>query len=102
MRNNTYSFGVWLLYFIIFELVVYFGLSYLLSGIGFDSQYQRENTIVPNWVKAVIFILLYVLSLLTVVLLISNFLPVKHRGPLMRWVYLALIGMIVMLFILFN
>lgn len=100
MRRS--NFGIWLLYFIIFELVVYFGLSYLLSGMGYNDQYQQENTIVPNWVKAVVFVLLYVLCVLIAVLLVSNFVPAKHRGPLMRWVYLALVGMIVMLFILFN
>jgi len=100
MRKS--NFGVWLLYFIIFELLVYFGLSFLLSGMGYDSQYQQENTIVPNWVKAVVFVLLYILSVMVAVLLVSNFVPAKHRGPLMRWVYLALVGMIIMLFLLFN
>ena len=102
MRNNNYSFGVWLLYFVIFEVVVFFGLNYLLSDMGYDNQYHRENTIVPNWVKAVIFILLYILCLVTALLLVSNFVPSKHRRSLMRWLYLALIGMIVMLVILFN
>lgn len=102
MSNTKNNAGVWLLYFIIFELVVYFGLSYLLSGMGYDDQHQQENTIVPNWVKAVIFVLLYVLCVVSAVLLISNYVPVKHRGQLMRWVYMAFIGMIVMLFILFN
>ena len=85
-----------------FELVVYFGLSYLLSGMGYDNQRQEENTIVPNWVKAVVFILLYFLCLLIAIMLVSNFVPAKHRDQLMRWVYLAMVGMIIMLFMLFS
>jgi hypothetical protein len=102
VRTSKSSFLIWLLYFIIFELVVYLSLSLLLSGMGYNNQYQQESTIVPNWVKAVIFVILYVLCLIIAVLLVSNMVPAKHRGHLMRWVYLALVGMIVMLFILFN
>lgn len=92
----------WLFYFVVFEVVVYFGLQWLLSGIGTSNQYQPENTIVPNWVKAVAFTLLYLVCLLSVVMVVSNRVPSKHRRPLMQWVYLALLGMVVMLFILFN
>ncbi|MCC9135744.1 hypothetical protein ACFSKU_17115 [Pontibacter silvestris] len=102
MNNSKFIWLVWLFYFIVFEVVVFFGLQYLLSGMGVDYQYQPENTVVPNWVKAVTFILLYILCLLFVVMMISNFVPGKHRNHLMRWVYLALIGMVVMLFLLFN
>lgn len=101
MSKVKHSWGVWLFYFIVFEVVVYFGLEWLLSGMGLSNQYQAENTIVPNWVKAVTFILLYLLCLLFVVMLISNTVPSKHRKHLMRWVYLALAGMAVMLFLLF-
>ncbi|MBB6609654.1 hypothetical protein H7F15_01255 [Pontibacter sp. Tf4] len=101
-QQGRYGFWVWLLYFVIFELVVYLGLSYLLSGIGETNQYQAENTVVPNWVKAVVFILLYLLCLLIAVMVVSNFVPSKHRGQLMRWVYLGLLSLPVMLFILFN
>lgn len=101
MNSGKYSWLLWLFYFIVFEVVVFFGLQWLLSGIGLSDQYQAENTIVPNWVKAVTFILLYLLCLLFVVMLISNMVPSKHRLHLMRWVYLALLGMAVMLFMLF-
>lgn len=91
----------WLFYFIIFEAVVFFGLRWLLSDMGISNQYQAENTVVPNWVKAVTFILLYLLCLLTVVMVISNNVPSKYRRQLMRWVYFALLGMVIMLFFLF-
>lgn len=91
-----------LFYFLLFEVVVYIGLQYLLSGLGMDNQMQAENTIVPNWVKAVTFIMLYILCLLAAVVLASNLVPGKHRGQLMSWVYLALLGMVAMLFLLFN
>jgi uncharacterized protein YacL len=100
-NNGKYSWLGWLFYFIVFEVVVFLGLQWLLSGMGMNNQYQAENTIVPNWVKAVIFILLYILCLLFVVMLVSSFVPSKHRGQLMRWVYFALLGMVVMLFFIF-
>ncbi|WP_299818182.1 hypothetical protein [uncultured Pontibacter sp.] len=100
-NNGKYSWLVWLFYFIAFEVVVFLGLQWLLSGLGNSNQFQAENTVVPNWVKAVTFILLYILCLLFVVMLVSSFVPNKHRGQLMRWVYLALVGMAIMLFFLF-
>jgi hypothetical protein len=91
-----------LFYFIVFEVAVYTGLQYLLSGLGLSNQMQAENTIVPNWVKAVTFIMLYILCLLVAVVVVSNLVPGKHRKQLMSWVYLALLGMVAMLFLLFN
>ena len=102
MAQGKYSFWVWLFYFILFEVVVYMGLSYLLSGLGESNQLQAGNTVVPNWVKAVVFILLYLLSLLIAIMVVSNMVPNKHRGQLMRWVYMALLGLPVMLLLLFN
>ena len=102
MARDRYSFWVWLLYFVLFEAVVYLGLSYLLAGMGESNQYQAENTVVPNWVKAVVFILLYLLCLLVGVMVVSNFVPGKHRGQLMRWVYLGLLGLPLMLLLLFS
>ncbi|MEJ8758345.1 hypothetical protein WG947_15130 [Pontibacter sp. H259] len=102
MAQGKYSFWVWLFYFILFEVVVYLGLSYLLSGLGESNQFQAENTVVPNWVKAVVFILLYLLCLLIAVMLVSNMVPNKYRPQLMRWVYLSLLVLPFMLIILFN
>ncbi|AKD02746.1 hypothetical protein POKO110462_00425 [Pontibacter korlensis] len=101
MSSSKQTWLNWLLYFVVFELVVFFGLQWLLSGMGMSNQYQPENTVVPNWVKAVTFILLYLVCLLAAVLIVSSSVPSKHRPQLMRWVYLALLGMIIMLFFLF-
>ncbi|MFD3002925.1 hypothetical protein ACFS7Z_21340 [Pontibacter toksunensis] len=101
MSAGRHSWVLWLFYFLVFEVVVFFGLQWLLSGMGLSNQYQPENTIVPNWVKAVTFILLYLLCLLFMVMLISNLVPSKHRKQLMLWVYLALLGMVAMLIVLF-
>ncbi len=90
------------LLFTLFEVTVYYGLSFLLSDMGMANQVQAENTILPNWVKAVVFILLYILCLLIAIMLVSNFVPAKHRKHLMTWVYLALLGLFPMLFLLFN
>ncbi|WP_018476284.1 hypothetical protein [Pontibacter roseus] len=96
-QNRLYG----LFYFIVFEVVVFFGLRYLVADMGMDDQYQAENTIVPNWVKAVTFILLYILCVLIAVVMVSNLVPSKHRGQLMSWVYLSLVGMLVMLALIF-
>lgn len=101
MAENTPNRLYGLFYFIIFEVVVFLGLSYLLSGMGMDNQYQAENTIIPNWVKAVTFILLYILCVLIAVVLVSNLVPSKHRAQLMGWVYLSLVGMLIMLVFIF-
>lgn len=90
-----------LLYFILFEIAVFFLLRYLVSDMGMDNQYQADNTIVSNWVKAVTFILLYILCVLIAVVLVGNLVPTKHKGQLMTWVYLSLVGMAVMLVIIF-
>lgn len=100
-KNKITGLYGWLL-FILFEVVVYLSLSSMLSGMGVTNQIQPENTIVPNWVKAVTFILLYILCLLGALGLVSNYVPAKHRKQLMRWVYLALLGLVPMLFLLFN
>src|SRR5687768_8693419 len=102
MERSKLSFWIWLFYFILFEIVVYMGLSYLLSGLGESNQLQEENTVVPNWVKAVVFILLYLLCLLIAVIAVSNMVPNKYRPQLMKWVYLGLLSLPVMLLLLFN
>ncbi|WP_162428165.1 hypothetical protein [Pontibacter pudoricolor] len=102
MERSKFSFWIWLFYFILFEVVVYLGLSYLLSGLGESNQVQEENTVVPNWVKAVVFILLYLLCMLIAVMVVSNMVPNKYRPQLMKWVYLGLLGLPVMLILLFN
>jgi hypothetical protein len=99
VSNQSRLYG--LLYFLIFEVVVFFGLRYLVSGMGMNNQMQAENTILPNWLKAVTFILLYILCVLIAVVLVSNMVPGKHRGQLMSWVYLSLAGMLVMLALIF-
>lgn len=102
MERSKLSFWIWLFYFLLFEVVVYTGLSYLLSGLGESNQLQEENTVVPNWVKAVVFILLYLLCLLIAVMFVSNMVPNKYRPQLMKWVYMSLLGLPIMLLLLFN
>ncbi|MER2999032.1 hypothetical protein [Pontibacter populi] len=102
MERSKLSFWISLFYFLLFEVVVYMGLSYLLSGLGESNQLQEENTVVPNWVKAVVFILLYLLCLLIAVMFVSNMVPNKYRPQLMKWVYMSLLGLPIMLLLLFN
>lgn len=98
-RKPNWLYG--LFFFALFEVAVFLLLRYLVADMGMDNQYQAENTVVPNWVKAVSFILMYIVCVLIAVVVVSNLVPNKHRGQLMPWVYLSLAGMVVMLLLVF-
>ena len=88
--------------FIVFEVVAYYGLSFVTSGLGISDQYQPENTIVSNWVKTVVFLLLHLLLIVVAVLVLSNRLPRQYRGQVMGWFYLALVTGFLLLIPLFD
>lgn len=88
--------------FVAFETVAYYGLRFLTSGLGMSDQYQPENTIVSNWVKTVVFLLLHLLLLVVAVLVLSNRLPRRYRGQVMGWFYLALVTGFLLLIPLFS
>lgn len=88
--------------FVVFETVVYQLLQFATSGLGQANQLQPENTIVSNWVKTVIFLLLHLLVVIGAVLALSNWLPRRYRGHLMGWFYLALLMSFVLLIPLFG
>jgi hypothetical protein len=100
--NSMSNFIYGLFLFISFELIVFFGLEALLGDMGMQNQFQAENTIIPNWVKAITFIILYIICLLIAIMAVNNTVAAKHRKQLSVWVYLALFGLIPMLFLLFN
>ncbi len=77
--------------FIVFETVAFYGLSYLTSGLGEANQYQSENTIVSNWVKTTVFIVLHLALVIGAVLVLSNRLPRRYRSQVMGWFYLSLL-----------
>jgi hypothetical protein len=88
--------------FLVFETVAYHLLCWITSPLGMADQYQPENTIVPNWVKAVVFLLLHLVLVVVGVLTLSNQLPRRYRGQVMGWFYLSLLMGFGLLFPLFN
>lgn len=90
-----------LLGFIAFEAVAFYLLRYLTSSLGEDNQFQREPTIVSNWVKTMTFIVLHLGLVIAAMLLLSNRLPWQYRGQVMGWFYLAVLMSFVLLIPLF-
>lgn len=77
--------------FVAFETAAYYLLRFATSGLGMADQLQPENTIVSNWVKTVVFLLLHLTLVVVAVLVLSNRLPRRLRGQLMGWFYLSLL-----------
>jgi hypothetical protein len=88
--------------FIAFEVGAYYLLKFATSGLGMADQMQPENTIVSNWVKTVVFLLLHLALVVVAVLVLSNRLPRHYRGQVMGWFYLALVTGFVLLIPLFG
>jgi hypothetical protein len=88
--------------FVVFETVTYYALRFATSGLGMSDQFQPENTIVSNWVKTVVFLLLHLLVIVVAVLVLSNRLPRRYRGQVMGWFYLALVTGFLLLIPLFD
>ena len=88
--------------FVVFETLTYYVLRFATSGLGMSDQYQPENTIVSNWVKTVVFLLLHLLVIVVAVLVLSNRLSRRYRGQVMGWFYLALVTGFLLLIPLFD
>lgn len=88
--------------FIVFETVAFYLLRWATSPLGMADQFQPENTIVPNWVKTVVFLLLHLILEVVAVLVLSNRLPRRYRGQVMGWFYLSLLMGFVLLVPLFD
>ena len=90
-----------LLGFVVFEAVAYFGLRWALAGLGESNQYQGDNTIVSNWVKAMAFVVLHLALSIGALLVASNRVPRRYRGQVQGWFYVALLLSFVLLIPLF-
>ncbi|MDB5233543.1 MAG: hypothetical protein JWR44_536 [Hymenobacter sp.] len=88
--------------FVAFEMVAFYGLQYLTSGLGESNQYQEENTIVSNWVKTMVFFVAHLGLVITAMLVLSNRMPRRYRGQVMGWFYLALVMSFVLIIPLFG
>ncbi|MFD1467843.1 hypothetical protein ACFQ48_06380 [Hymenobacter caeli] len=92
---------VGLLGFVAFEVVAYYGLRWLVAGLGESNQRQADNTIVRNWVKAMAFAVLHLALAIGALLGLSNRLPRRYRGQVLGWFYVALLMSFVLLVPLF-
>ncbi|WP_400192936.1 hypothetical protein [Hymenobacter sp. B81] len=101
-RPGFPAFLAGLLGFVAFETLTFFLLRWLTSGLGESDQFQPENTIVANWVKTSVFLLLHLVLVVVAVLTLSNVLPRRFRGQVMGWFYLSLLTMFVLLWPLFE
>ncbi|GAA4016332.1 hypothetical protein GCM10022408_32200 [Hymenobacter fastidiosus] len=88
--------------FLVFEVAAYYLLKFATSGLGVSDQFQPENTIVSNWVKTVVFMLLHLILVVVAVLVLSNRLPRHYRGQVMGWFYLSLFTGFLLLIPLFS
>jgi hypothetical protein len=89
--------------FVAFEVLAYYLLRYLTSGLGESDQTQTErNTIVSNWVKTMAFLVLHLALVIAAMLGLSQVLPRRYRGQLMGWVYASLLMSFVLLLPLFD
>ncbi|RYU81039.1 hypothetical protein [Hymenobacter persicinus] len=88
--------------FLAFEVGAYYLLKAATAGLGMADQNQPENTIVSNWVKTVVFLLLHLTLVVVAVLVLSNRLPRHYRGQVMGWFYLALVTGFFLLIPLFG
>ena len=91
-----------LVLFVAFELMAFYGLRYLTSGLGEANQYQAENTIVSNWLKTMVFFVAHLGLVITAMLVLSNRLPRRYRGQVMGWFYLAVLMSFVLIIPLFG
>ena len=87
--------------FLAFEVVAYYGLRWLVSGLGESNQRQVDTTIVSNWVKAMTFAVLHLALAIGALLWLSNRLPRRYRPQLLGWFYAALLMSFVLLVPLF-
>ncbi|GGF01985.1 hypothetical protein [Hymenobacter cavernae] len=101
-KSSGAALVVGLLLFLAFETVTYYVLRFATSGLGMPDQMQPENTIVSNWVKTVVFLLLHLLLVVVAVLILSNRLPRRYRGQVMGWFYLSLLTGFFLLIPLFG
>jgi len=91
-----------LVYFIGFEVFLYYGLSYLLFDQVEKNPDEREAVILNNWNNLTYFILLYAAVVIMAMLLLTSSLPRKYKSQVMFWFWLSWPGLFLMLLLAFN
>jgi hypothetical protein len=90
------------IYFIGFEILLYYSLSYLLFDQVEKNPDQREAIILKNWNAFTYFILLYAAVVIAVMLLLTSSLSRKYKPQVMFWFWLSWPGLLLMLLFAFN
>lgn len=85
------------IYFIAFEVVVYYGLSYLLLDPVPRNPDNRQAIIVSNWNRFVYFFLLYAALVIGTMLVLTSALPRRHQSTVRFLFWLSWLGLAVML-----
>jgi hypothetical protein len=90
------------IYFIAFEVVVYYGLSYLLFDQVPKNAVNQEAIVVRNWNSLTYFLLLYAAIVIGTMLVLTSTLPRGHKPRIMTFFWLSWLGLVVMLWTAFS
>ena len=90
------------IYFIAFEVLVYYGLSYLLFDPVPRNADNQEAIIVDNWNGFIYFFLLYAAIVIGTMLMLTSALPRQHKPQVMFFFWLSWLGLAVMLLAVFQ
>jgi hypothetical protein len=105
MKEPSVGFGdkiIAFVYFIGFEVFIYYALSYLLFDQVEKNPDKGEAIIVQNWNSFVYFVLLYTAATIGTMLLLTSALPRKHKPRIMRYFWFSWLGLVIMLVLAFN
>jgi hypothetical protein len=85
------------IYFIAFEVVVYYGLAYLLFDPVPKNADPQQAVIVQNWNSFIYFFLLYAAIVIGTMLVLTSALPRPYKRQVMTFFWLSWLGLIFML-----
>ena len=105
MKEPATSFGdkvIVFIYFIGFEVLIYYLLSYLLFDQVEKNPDESQAVIVQNWNGFVYFVLLYAAITIGTMLLLTSALPRKHKPQVMVYFWLSWLGLLMMLVLAFS
>jgi hypothetical protein len=91
-----------IIYFIAFEVLVYYGLSFLLFDQVPKNADNQESIVVRNWNSLTYFLLLYAAIVIGTMLVLTSTLPRGHKPRIMAFFWLSWLGGVVMLWAAFS
>lgn len=90
------------IYFIAYEVVVYYGLSYLLLDPVPKNDDNGKAIIVSNWNSLVYFFLLYAVLVIGTMLVLTSVLPRRYQSLARLFFWLSWLGLVPMLVAAFG